>query len=114
MALKEDKSEELDEVTTVASGSEATDTDDIDEDTEDEMSRHAFEKVPIVLNKNGKMYYVTSYDGQCYVKEINPKHDDFEDHLVVYETKSEKCNGFGSSGKDFFFLDAVNIITKLK
>lgn len=78
------------------------------------MSRHMLERVPIIMNKKGLMYYVTSYDGQCYVKEINPKNDDFEEHLVVYETKSEKCKGFCSSGKDFFFLDAVNAVTKLK
>ena len=115
MALKEDKSEELDEVGTVASGSDGSQSEDDEEETEDEMSRHIFEKVPIILNKKGLIYYVTSYDGQCYIKEINPKHDEFDDHLVVYETKSERCNGFGSSeGKNFFFLDAVNVITMLK
>ena len=81
MALKEDKSEELDEVGTVASVSDGSeDEDEDDEETEDEMSRHVFEKVPVILNKRGLMYYVTSYDGQCYIKEINPKHDDFDDH----------------------------------
>jgi len=59
------------------------------------------------------MYYVTSYGGQCFVKEINPKNDELSDHFTVYEIKSEICKGFSCSGKDFFFLDAINIITKL-
>jgi hypothetical protein len=60
------------------------------------------------------MYYITSYDGQCFVKEINPKSDEVSDHLTVYEIKSEKCKGFSCSGKDFYFLDAINTITKLR
>jgi hypothetical protein len=85
-----------------------------DDESDADAINITYEKVPLILTKKGMMYYVVSYDGMCQVKEINPKNDEPIDHLIVYEIKSEKCNGFGCSGKDFYFLDSLNQVTKLK
>ena len=45
---------------------------------EEDMHSHHFmknEAIPIILNDKGFMYYVTSFDGHCIVKQINPKDD---------------------------------------
>lgn len=47
------------------------------------------------------------------VNEINPAHDEPNDHLTVFDTKSDKCKGFVCSGKYFYFIDSLNVIIKL-
>ena len=71
-----------------------------------------YEHVPITQNEKGLIYFVTSFDGHCTVKQINPKDDGNE--LVVFEMKSYRCNGFSCNGKNFYFLDEHNVLIKLE
>jgi len=71
-----------------------------------------------MLGNRGFIFYVTSYDGSCSIKEINPKNDSENNHRNIFEIKSEKCFGFGIAykGNDqfFYFMDDQKIINKLE
>ena len=63
------------------------------------------------------MYYITMYDGQCIIKEINPKQDTI--HIPIYEIKSEGCLGFSighnvESQESFYFMDDHKVVNKLE
>ena len=105
--LKEEK--EHDEVN-MSFESEFSDASDDDQETGAQMMK--YEHVPLTQNDKGLIYFVTSFDGHCTVKQINPKDDGSE--LVVFEIKSDHCNGFSCIGKQFYFLDAHNVLTKLE
>ena len=57
------------------------------------------------------------YDGQCIIKEINPKQDTI--HIPIYEIKSDRCLGF-SVGHNvetqdcFYFMDDNKVVNKLE
>ena len=54
------------------------------------------EKVPIILNQQGQIFYVLSHVGNCLVKMIDPHliHTHSKDHVTIYEIKAELCQGF--------------------
>ena len=69
----------------------------------------------MVLSKQGRIYYVVSYDGQCTVKEIDPNNDSV--HTNVFAIKSKKCFGFvheDSKRGFFYFIDEFRSVNKLK
>lgn len=71
----------------------------------------------MILDQHGHIYYITRYDGQCIINEINPKQDTF--HIQIYELKSEECLGFNVGHRvetkdSFFFMDNHKVINKLE
>ena len=67
----EDESENNDE-----QDSEEDDGGSEDDETVDKPVHHQQEMVPILLDSPNYMYYVTSHDGICSVREINPNCED--------------------------------------
>ena len=65
------------------------------------------------MNDSGNIYYVTNYDGQCAIWEINTAHND-NIPQKVYEQRSSTCNGFCVNGLDFYFIDDAKVINKLE
>ncbi len=56
-----------------------------------------------MTQSDNRIYYVVSYDGQCTIKEIDTIED--KDHKIVFEIKSEKCNGLYINENSFYFID---------
>ena len=65
-----------------------------------------------IQGAKGTHLYIQTYDGQCIVKEINPKNDIL--HMPVYEVKCQRCLGFNYSDHRFYFMDEYKILNKLK
>ena len=71
--------------------------------------------VPLLLDSSNYLYYVTSHEGICSVREINPNNEEKNaQHMVVAEIKSDKCGGLSIVGDDMFFLDDMKVVTKLE
>jgi hypothetical protein len=71
--------------------------------------------VPLLLDSSNYLYYVTSHDGICSVREINPHNEEKNPHhMVVAEIKSDKCNGLSITGDNMYFLDDRKVVTKLE
>ena len=51
-------------------------------------------KIAFSLDQNNHVYYVQEFDGQLILKEINPDNDGINNHLTIYERKSESILGF--------------------
>ena len=78
------------------------------------MHRYKQEMVPLLLDSQNYIYYVTSNEGICSVREINPHNEEKNaHHMVIAEIKSEKCNGLSIIEDDMFFLDDRKVVTKL-
>ena len=71
----------------------------------------------MIQDIHGHIYYVTMYDGQCTIWEINPKAD--ASHIPIYEIKSEECLGFSMGHnvdtlESFYFMDDNKVVNKLE
>lgn len=58
------------------------------------------EKVKMVMGLNGRIYYVTAFDSEVLVREIQPGDDQ---HRCVFRVKADTCLGFSSRG-EFFYI----------
>lgn len=63
-----------------------------------------YEPVNALINESGDIYYVTNYDGQCTVWEINSSLPDNEPYKI-FEIRSNKCLGFNIFEDSFYFID---------
>jgi hypothetical protein len=72
--------------------------------------------VPIIMNHRGIIFFINQFDGNCFIKEIRPQNDEKQNHLNIYEIKSEYCLGFGVSddSKTFYFMDDFKVINQLQ
>jgi len=52
-----------------------------------------YEPVQAIINERGDIYYVTNYDGQCAIWEINTFMADNMPHKI-YEQRTSRCFGF--------------------
>ena len=57
----------------------------------------------------GVIYYLTKYEGQVSINEINPRNDEI--HETIFEIKSDFCFGFSYYDGYFYFMDDHKIIT---
>lgn len=57
-----------------------------------------YQAVKMILAKSGKIYYVMSEDDDCFIMEIDPKHDN--EHTKVFEIKSSYCCVFEAEKLD--------------
>lgn len=71
-----------------------------------------YEPVKALINKRGDIYYVTNYEGQCTIWEINGSSSD-NIPQKIYEIRSSKCLGFSFHNDFFYFIDDGKIINKL-
>jgi hypothetical protein len=72
--------------------------------------------VRILSDLHGHIYYILYSDGQCIIKEIRPTKSDLQDHLKIFEMKSDRCLGFAVSGdgSQFYFIDDFKNIIVLE
>lgn len=106
----EEESEGKDEQESEEEEEENSDSDEYQE----KAARFKQESVPLLLDSSNYLYYVTSNEGICSVREINPHNEEKNaQHMVVAEIKSEKCYGLSIVEDDMFFLDDRKVITKL-
>ena len=67
----------------------------------------------ILDNETGCIYYIKELAGQCKIYEIIPTTDLLENHILIYEIKSEQCFGFTLKDGNFLFIDDEKVITVL-
>ena len=72
-----------------------------------------YEPVKAIINQKGDIYYVTNYEGQCTVWEINASQSDNAPQKI-YEIRANKCLGFGQFEKYFYVIDDTKVINKLE
>ena len=65
----------------------------------------------MIQDENGHIYYVTIYDGQCAIKEINPSED--STHTAIYELQSDACLGLSYSMGYFYLMDNTKKVNQL-
>jgi len=71
-----------------------------------------YEQVKAIINERGDIYYVTNFEGQCTVWEINSF--EIENHAKrIYEIRANECLGFSVHDKYFYFIDDTKTINKL-
>lgn len=81
---------------------------DEDEDEEDGLM---YASAPMILDEKGVVYYITKYEGQCTIMEVNPKNDEIHD--IIFEIKSDLCLGFSYANGYFYFMDDFKVINQL-
>jgi len=65
----------------------------------------------MIQDEKGVVYYMTKYEGQVTIHEINPKSDDV--HENIFEIKSNFCLGFSYENGNFYFMDEYKVIYML-
>ena len=68
--------------------------------------------VEMVIGSNGRIYYVTSFDNDVLIKEIQPGNEQV--HRQVFRKRAESCFGFSQRGDYFYFQCGDDIIWQLK
>jgi len=66
----------------------------------------------MILDDKGVIYYLTKYEGQVTINEINPKSDKIHDNIC--EIKSDACLGFSYDNGCFYFMDDFKTVIKLE
>jgi hypothetical protein len=85
-----------------------------DEETEGEVSDEeeepdfAYAAAPIIQDEKGVIYYLTKYEGQVSIMEINPKSDEI--HENIFEIKSDFCLGFCYNNGYFYLMDTHKVV----
>ena len=69
----------------------------------EEVRDFYYGSTPMIQDEKGVIYYITTYEGQCTIMEINPKNDEI--HENIFEIKSDECNGFSYHNGYFYFMD---------
>jgi uncharacterized protein YrrD len=66
----------------------------------------------MIQDNKGVIYYLTKYEGQVMINEINPKSDKI--HENIFEIKSDFCLGFSFNNNKFYFMDDFKTVNKLE
>lgn len=90
-------------------GSVAEIMDELDE----EKRNLRFEPVKAIVNDRGDIYYVTNYEGQLTVWEIDSRTVE-NIPQKIYEIRANKCLGFSVNHNDFYLIDDTKTINKLQ
>ena len=111
--LKESKDEKEIEVE-YSDESDVSSNSNLIKKVEDTFHKHSWlDRIPMEICLHScKMYYITAYEGQCKIKEINPKDD--SKHLTVFESKSMYCTLFKKVDEFFYLMDDQKNIYKLE
>ena len=72
-----------------------------------------FEPVNAQISERGDIYYVTSFDGQCTIWEINTQLTDNVPQKI-FEQRTNRCLGFYVYKKNFYLIDEKKVVNKLE
>ena len=83
--------------------SDNTDTEDkaYENDFKKIIRKAQFEKVPMIQDDKGFIYYVLFKDGEILIMEGNPKNAYEKNHVAIYSMKVEGILAFNGDGENF-------------